>query len=132
MTQFGIQKDPESTARPPERPRRAPIALIQIAVWTVIAWAFAGLLGFFLQFQEGVSWGHALAIGALLSGILMLIMGVFTLASGGIATYSDALAWIGVPIQTRGGESGPAGALTMFGVSLFVGPPLLIVGLLTL
>jgi hypothetical protein len=75
---------------------------------------------------------YAFFLACLITGIVVLTFGAFSLMSGGIADKSGMLAWVGVPMFTRGREQGTPGGLTTFGAAIFVAPQLLIPGLLLL
>jgi hypothetical protein len=76
--------------------------------------------------------GYALSLACVITGIVVLTFGAFSLMSGGIADKSGMLAWAGAPVFTRGREQGTPGGLTTFGAALFVVPQLLIPGLVLL
>lgn len=133
MGRYGIDVHEEDRDRrvPPTR-RRLSVVVWQIVLFSAIAWGIAGLLMLLMWGVGDQDARYAFSLACVLTGIVVLTFGAFSLMSGGIADKSGMLAWAGVPMFTRGREQGTPGGLTTFGAAIFVAPQLLIPGLLLL
>lgn len=74
----------------------------------------------------------ALGYAALVTGIISLLFGGFSLVGGGIAAEAFTLTWAGVPVYARGKDSEPGGGLTPLGLGIIVSAELFVTAFLLL
>jgi hypothetical protein len=133
VDRYGIDVHAEDRDRKVPSPRRRlSVVVWQIVVFSAIAWATASLLTLLMWGVGDQDARYAFSVSCVITGIVVLTFGAFSLMSGGIADRSGMLAWAGAPVFTRGREQGTPGGLTTLGAALFVAPQLLIPGLVLL